>query len=234
VGLHPADKVGAAMSQNLSDVATYTGGSYQTATATTDTTALYKPVLDSTHSTWAIKFHTDLIPDGNSNQEQLTITDSQQRSGTATLTYRSGNLPVVSPLTVEGLAGGDAVTTDRTVTFGVGGTRKWSDARIDLFVDCDPDHCSKPTFTSDNAPLVWKINVATMTREGHKVVVRLTTTDDQQKFYTTSSEIDFTVSGTTWNGAAVVLIGGVAILLIGAFFIAAQRRGGRQTRRAAR
>jgi von Willebrand factor type A domain len=232
IGLHAADRVGAAMTQNLSDVATYTGGSYQTAIGGTDPTALYKPVLDSAHSTWAVKFHTNLIPDGNTNTEDLTITDAQQRSGKATVSYRSGGLAVISPVTVEGLAGGDDVTLDRTVTINVGGTREWKDARIDLFFDCDPDHCN-PTLSAINAPLVWKMTVATMTRAGHRIVVRLTTTDDQVKYFTSSAEMTFKVSGTTWNAAAVMLIGGLAVLLTGAFFIAARRRSAPRNRRRA-
>ncbi|MGD0248201.1 MAG: VWA domain-containing protein [Candidatus Limnocylindrales bacterium] len=229
IGLQPADKVGPKLTQNLSDVATYTGGSYQAAGADTDPTALYKPVLDGTHSTWKVQFSTDSFPDGGPHNATLTVTDAQQRSKTITLTYHSGRLFVISPLRVEGLADGDTVTQDLTVTVSVAGTRHWKDARLDLYLDCDPDHCS-PSQTADNAPLVWKLSVASISLTDHHVVFRLTTTDDQGKQYSDKVGIVFTAGGTTWNVAAVFLVGGIAIILIGAFFIASRRRGAKLRR----
>jgi hypothetical protein len=223
VGLRPADKVGPKLTQNLSDVATYTGGSYQTAGTDTDPKMLYKPILDSTHSTWKVQFSTDSFPDGGPHNLTLTVTDAQQRSKTTTLTYHSGRLFVVSPLRVEGLANGDTVTQDLTVTVSVAGTKHWKDTRLDLYLDCDPDHCS-PTQTADNAPLVWRLSVASISLAEHNVVFRLTTTDDAGKQYSDKVGIVFTAGGTTWNVAAVFLVGGIAILLIGAFFIASRRR----------
>ena len=224
-GSLPPAQVGANLTQLLSDVATYTGGSYPSATSTTDTATLFKPVLASTQSTWRVTFSTDSAPDGNSHSETLALTDAQQRKGTATLTYHSGGLFLISPLKVDGLASGDAVTSDRTVTISVGGTKTWKDARIDLFVDCDPAHCS-PNVTADNGPLTWRIAVASMTQGSHKAVIRLTTTDDQGTQFSAQTTLTFTRSGTTWNVAAVILVGGIGLLAVGAFFIAARRRGG--------
>ncbi len=237
VGLLPPAQVGADLTQLLSDTATYTGGSYASADLTQDaatqTSTLFKPVWASTQSTWAITFSTDLAPDGNSHQEVLAITDAQQRTGTATLTYHAGGLFLISPLKVEGLASGDAVTADRTVTISVGGTKTWKDARIDLFVDCDPAHCNA-TYTADNGPLTWRIAVASVAQGSHSAVVRLTTTDDQGTHFSAQTTLTFTRSGTSWNFAALVLVGGIALLAIGAFFIASRRRGGSRNRRGAR
>jgi hypothetical protein len=230
VGLLPPAQVGASLTQLLSDVATYTGGSYASADSSADAATLFKPVLASTQSTWKITFSTDLAPDGNSHQEVLAITDSQQRTGAATLTYRSGGLFLVSPLKVENLVSGDAVTADRTVTISVGGTKTWTDARVDLFVDCDPAHCS-PSSTADNGPLSWRMAVGSMTQGSHSVVIRLITTDDHGSHFSAQTTLSFTRSGTTWNFAAVILAGGVGLLAIGAFFIASRRRGVRHSRR---
>jgi hypothetical protein len=215
VGLRPADKVGPKLTQNLSDVATYTGGSYQTAGTDTDPTTLYKPILDSTHSTWRVQFSTDSFPDSGPHNVTLTVTDAQQRSKTITLAYHSGRLFVVSPLRVEGLADGDMVTGDLTVTVSVAGTKHWKDTRLDLYLDCDPAH---------NAPLVWRLSPTSISLAEHHVVFRLTTTDDQGKQYSDKVGIVFTAGGTTWNVAAIFLVGGIAIVLIGAFFIASRRR----------
>jgi Mg-chelatase subunit ChlD len=223
VGLLTPAQVGTELTQLLSDVATYTGGSYQSAGSSPDGAALFAPVYANARSAWTITFNTDALPDANSHQQSLTITDAQQRTGTATVTYRSGSLFVVSPLAVNGLKGGDQVTTDRTVTISVGGTRTWKDARIDLFVDCDPQKCS-PTTTASNTPLSWRLTVASMTQGDHRAVVRLTTTDDQGIHYASQVEVTFARSGTTWNFAAVVLVVGIALLAIGAFFIASRRR----------
>jgi Mg-chelatase subunit ChlD len=232
VGLLTPAEVGSELTQLLSDVATYTGGSYASADSNQDAAALFGPVWVSARSTWKITFSTDMTPDGNSHQEILTLTDAQQRTGTATVTYRSGGLALISPLKVQNLSSGDDVTADRTVTFSVGGTKTWKDARIDLFVDCDPTHCS-PTFSADNGPLAWKIAIASTSQGNHNAVVRLTTTDDQGARYTSQQELTFTRSGTTWNVAAPILVGGIAVLFIGAFFIASRRRGSRSLRRSA-
>jgi Mg-chelatase subunit ChlD len=232
VGLLPPAQVGPDLTQLLSDVATYTGGSYASADANPDTATLFNPVWASAQSTWKVTFSTDLAPDGNSHQEVLNITDAQQRTGTATLTYHSGGLSLISPLKVESLASGDAVTADRTVTISVGGTKTWKDARVDLFVDCDPSQCS-PTLTSSNNPLTWRLSVASLTQGSHRIVMRLTTTDDQGAHYTAQQELAFSRSGTTWNLAAVMLIGGLGLLAIGAVFIASRRRGVKASRRSA-
>jgi hypothetical protein len=233
VGLLTPAEVGADLTQLLSDVATYTGGSYVSADSTTDSGTLFKPVLASAQSTWKVTFNTDLAPDGNSHQEALAITDAQQRTGSASVTYQSGGLFLISPLKIEGLVGGDSVTADRTVTISLGGTKTWKDARIDLFVDCDPAHCS-PTFTADNGPLTWQIAAASLAQGSHSAVIRLTTTDDQGTHFSAQSTLAFTRSGTTWNVAAVILVGGIGLLAIGAFFIASRRRGlQRDQRRAA-
>jgi hypothetical protein len=232
MGLLPPAQVGTELTRLLSDVATYTGGSYASTDSNPDAATLFGPVWASARSTWKIAFSTDLAPDANSHQEVLTLADAQQRTGTATLTYRSGGLSVISPLKVENLASGDAVTADRTVTISVGGTKTWKDARVDLFVDCDPAHCS-PTLTADNGPLAWRITVASMSQGSHRAVVRLTTTDDQGTHYTSQQELTFSRSGTTWNVAAVILVGGIGLLAIGAFFIASRRRGEKRNQRRA-
>ncbi|MGA3057381.1 MAG: vWA domain-containing protein [Candidatus Limnocylindrales bacterium] len=232
VGLLPPAQVGPELTQLLSDVATYTGGSYASADSNQDAAKLFGPVWASARSTWKITFTTDLAPDANSHQEVLTLTDAQQRTGTATLTYRSGGLSLISPLKVENLASGDTVTADRAVTISVGGTKDWKDARIDLFVDCDPAHCS-PTLTADNGPLAWRIAVASMSQGSHHAVIRLTTTDDQGTHFSAQTALDFTRSGTTWNVAAVILVGGIGLLAIGAFFIASRRRGKKRNQRRA-
>ncbi len=224
VGLLTSSQVGAELTQLLSDVATYTGGSYQSAGTTPDGPTLFGPAYASTQSAWKVAFATDYAPDGNSHQEVLTITDAQQRSGTATVTYRSGNLPIISPLSVAGLKAGDVVTADSAVTISVGGSKTWKDARIDLFVDCDPSKCS-PTLTSSNNPLTWRLSVASLTQGSHRIVMRLTTTDDQGLHYSSDQDLSFTRSGTTWNLAAVILIGGIGLLAIAAAFIASRRRG---------
>jgi hypothetical protein len=223
VGLLPPAQVGQDLTQLLSDVATYTGGSYASADSNPDTATLFKPVLASAQSTWKVIFSTDLTPDGNSHQEVLNITDAQQRTGTATLTYHSGGLSLISPLTVTGLKAGDIVTADSTVTISVGGTKAWKDARVDLFVDCDPSKCS-PTLTSSNNPLTWRLSVASLTQGSHRIAMRLTTTDDQGLHYSSDQDLSFTRSGTTWNLAAVILIGGIGLLAIVAAFIASRRR----------
>jgi hypothetical protein len=233
VGLLTPSQVGAELTQLLSDVATYTGGSYQSAGATPDGPTLFAPAYASTQSAWKVAFATDYAPDGNSHQEVLTITDARQRSGTATVTYRSGNLPIISPLSVAGLKAGDVVTADSTVTISVGGSKTWKDARIDLFVDCDPSKCS-PTFTSSNNPLTWRLSVASLTQGSHRIVMRLTTTDDQGLHYSSDQDLSFTRSGTTWNLAAVILIGGIGLLAIAAAFIASRRRGVKRPRGSAR
>jgi hypothetical protein len=162
----------------------------------------------------------------------LTITDAQQRTGTATVTYRSGGLSVISPLAVTGIKAGDAVTADRTVTISVGGSKSWKDARVDLFVDCDPSNCS-PTLTADNGPLSWHLVVASMTQGSHRIVMRLTATDDSGTHYSSQTDMAFTRSGTTWNVAAVILVGGLAVLAIGAVFIVSRRRRAKEPRRSA-
>jgi hypothetical protein len=232
VGLLTSSQVGAELTQLLSDVATYTGGSYQSAGANPDGAALFKPVYDSAHGGWKVIFSTDSTPDGNSHQEVLAITDAQQRTGTATVSYRSAGLATVSSIAVSGLKDGDAVTADRTVNISMGGAKSWKDSRIDLFVDCDPSHCT-PTQTVSNGPLSWRLTVASLAQGKHSIVMRLTTTDDQGTHYTTEQDLAFTRSGTTWNLAAVILIGGIGLLLVGCFFIASQRRGQRQTRKRA-
>jgi hypothetical protein len=232
MGLLPPAQVGPDLAQLLSDVATYTGGSYASADSNADTAPLFSPVWASARSTWKVTFNTDLAPDGNSHQEVLNITDAQQRTGTATLSYRSGGLSLISPLSITGLKAGDVVTADSTVTISVGGAKTWKDARVDLFVDCDPSKCS-PTLTSSNSPLSWRISVASLSQGNHRIVMRLTTTDDQGAHYTSQQELAFSRSGTTWNLAAVMLISGIGLLAIGAVFIASRRRGVRKPRRSA-
>jgi Mg-chelatase subunit ChlD len=230
VGLLPPVQVGADLTQLLSDVATYTGGNYTSADLHAAAATLFGPVWASAQSTWKVTFSTDLAPDGNSHQEVLNITDAQQRTGAATLTYHSGGLSLISPISVAGLNAGDVVTADRTVTISVGGTKAWKDARVDLFVDCDPSQCG-PTFTASNSPLPWHLSVASLSQGGHRIVMRLTATDDQGAHYTSQQELAFSRNGTTWNLAAVMLVAGIGVLAIGAVFIASRRRGTPRSRR---
>lgn len=231
VGLLPPDQVGTELTQLLSDVATYTGGTYQAAANPDDADTVFQPVFDSAHLGWKVTFSTNAYPDGGAHEATLTVTDPSQRSGQVAVPYQSGGLFKVSPLSVAGISDGDAVTLDRTITVSVGGDRVWPETRIDLYLDCDPATCTAPTATSANGPLSWKLLVAPMGQGKHRLWLRLTTHDDKNVEYQGQLDLTFSRTGTTWNVAAVVLVGGIGLLAAGAFFIASRRRA-RQARRA--
>jgi hypothetical protein len=237
VGLLPPAKVGSTLSQLLSDVATYTGGSYQSADTTKDPATLFGPVWAITKSTWNVTFNTDPAPSGKTLDEKLTIHDAQGAAGTTTVTYQTGGLFGKSQINVAGLANGASVTRDQTVTISTAGYTAWKGGyQVQLFFDCDPQpqasKCS-PILTANTATLTWPITVATMTQGKHHAYVRLAVTYNEVQYFSPTTTIDFTRSGTTWNIAAVILIGGIAVLLIGAFFIASRRRGAPRNQRRA-
>ena len=222
IGLRPARDVGPELGQLLSDVATYTGGAYVAAGPKPDPSTLFKAAWMSTRATWTVRVRTDAAPDGASHDVTLVLTDALQRAGRVTFTYRSGHLLVVSPLVVGGLANGDDLTTDRTVTFAAGG-RAWRDARIDLFLDCDPGACA-PLLTADGGPLSWRIIAGALAQGSHTAIVRLTVHDSQSRQYSDQLRIAFLKSGTTINLEVAILIGGIALVAISATFTAMQRR----------
>lgn len=243
IGLQSAANVGPEMTQNLSDVATYTGGSYQTAAADADPTALFKPVLLTTHSTWNVTFSTDLVPSTVTPSETLTIHDAQGSTGAATVTFASTGLFTKSQVQVDGLADNATVTADQKVTVSLSGYTSWKGGyELELYLDCDPQpqgaHCSplaKPVVSGgQGAPLTWQILVATMPQGLHHAYARYVVTYDNVQYFSPTTTLDFTRSGTTWNIAFVILVGGIAVLLIGAFFIASRRRGAPRTGKRAR
>jgi hypothetical protein len=214
-------------------VVAITGGQVLRADQNPDSTSLYQPVFDSTHSTWTVRFKTDTTPDGKSHQQKLDIVDAQQRAGEVTFSYIAGGLGSVTKIAVDGLHEGDAVTSDRTVVFSVAGTRSWAHTRLDLYLDCDPAKCS-PTVTARDGALAWRLAAGPLEQGDHRVIARLTVTDDQgNSFGPEELRIAFTRSGTTWNIAAAILVGGIGLVAIGATFTASRRRGVAQARRRA-
>ena len=228
IGLRPASQVGPDLGRLLSDIATYTGGAYLPAGTRPDPATLFQLAWASTQSAWTVHFRTDVAPDGASHQLTLAVTDASQHTGQAALTYRAGNLFSVTSLGVRGLANGDDVTADRTVTFTTAG-KSWSDARIDLFVDCNPGTCD-PLLSADNGPLSWRLAVGPMAQGTHDVIARLTVRDSQNHQFRDQVRIAFTRSGTTLNYEADILLGGIALVAMGAVFTATRRRrtAGRQ------
>jgi Mg-chelatase subunit ChlD len=229
IGMRSQAQVGSDLTKLLSDVATYTGGSYQSASDNANPTTLFAPVKASTSSAWRIVFSTDAFPDSSTHQQSLTITDAQQRSGAAVIPYQSGPLSSVTTLSVTGLRKDERITADRSITASITGSRNWQSANIDLYLDCVPTTCSAPTQSARQSPLVWTLPAASLSQGAHRIWIRLTTSDGSAGPFTSEVEIDFTRTGTTWNFATVFLVGGIGLLLIGAFFIASRRRAHRPT-----
>ena len=222
VGLRPSADVGTELGNLLSDVATYTGGGYVEAGKTPDPMTIFQPAWSSTRSGWAIHFRADAAPDTASHPVTLTITDASQRVGQLALTYQSGPLLAVSSLAFGGLASGDVIDTDRTVTVTTGG-KTWPDARIDLFLDCRPSSC-QPFLSADNAPLTWRLAAGPLAQGSHVVTARLTVRDAQGHQFVDAIELDFSRSGTTLNLQVVFLIGGIALIAMGGTYTAGRRR----------
>jgi hypothetical protein len=225
---------GSAEAVNLQNVAAITGGSFAQVDASTDPAALFKPVLDSAHSVWKVRFHTDATPDGKTHQETIGISDAEQRTGRVTFSYLAGGLRTVSQIAIDGLAPDAVVTSDITLTVTVKGSRSWAHTQLALYIDCDPAECDPASSAVDGA-LAWPLAVGPLAQGRHMVVARLTVTDDQGKrFGPEELSLSFTRSGTTWNVAAVALVGGIALVAIGAVFIASRRKSSMTTRRSDR
>jgi hypothetical protein len=224
VGLAPSDP-GSPEDANLQNVAAVTGGSYLHADSATEPAVLFKPVLDSAHSTWMVRFRTDSTPDGKSHGETLNVAGAEGQTGSVAFSYRARGLSSVSSIAVDGLKDGDEVTADRTVRVSVVGTRSWAHTELDLYFDCDPAKCN-PTLSASDGILTWPLAVAPLRQGSHRLVARLTVTDDKgSRFGPDEFSLSFVRSGTTWNIAAVALTGGIALVLIGAVFVASRRRG---------
>ena len=215
---------GSAEAANLQNVAAITGGSFEQDAANADPAEVLKPVFDSASLVWTVHLRTEATPDGKSHAMTLGFVDAQQRAGSVTFSYQAGKLGSVTPISAEGLADGDNVTTDRSVRFSSGGSRTWAHTQFELYVDCEPSGCN-PAVTVKDGALTWPLAVGPLRQGAHKLVVRLEVTDDSgASFGPEDLALSFTRSGTTWNIAATSLVGGIALLAIGAVFIASRRR----------
>lgn len=172
---------------------------------------------------WQVTLRADGLPDGHEHAVTIGVTTADGHSGEAKTGYQSGTLGQVTKVQFTGLAEGDRVTKDRSVSAWPTGDKTWRTVKVELFRDCEPGTCS-PVATGDGRPAEWNLAVGPLDQGSHQLFARVTATDGTREFVDVAS-LTFERGGTTFNFAVIFLVSALAVLAVGVTVIATTRKG---------
>lgn len=182
---------------------------------------------ETVHSVWVLSFRADRLPDNRSHNFRVEVRDRLQRSGVLEGSYAAGTLLDVSPLRIDGLGQSEQVNGDRRLTVSLTGEKQWPEWTIQLFKDCEPDHCGAAA-ESRNGSLDWRLIAGPLDQGEHRLYFRVTVKESGREFSETQV-LRFTRIGTGWNLWTPTAVLGLALVAAAVVVALARRAGERQS-----